>query len=834
MQKTDQIFLICLLFYKYLKLANLKFMAGIEVRIPYINFSTKTIGFPIRYNAPATNVTVQKNFQYMGNKIKFTSSIEPLYTDSSVIWSIVDGSTYASINASTGELNINEGTITQMVKVRAQSVLNASIFDDREIVLTYKESDDIEQINFDIIVNGLLSEYVFADSSTSYSFSAQLDPQLDDYIVVFEILEGYNCLNITNMNFDNNITTTTFSFNAPEQEDQIISLRLYVDKLPEISKTVSFTVKTLISEILFDNIPESPYMPYNLYSFDYYTEPVVNFRNLDVSVISGNEYLYNYYKGEEIGTRGKFYFERNSLEIEDYEYITIRFSDPLDNTIYRDVSIIFDNINHNIDVSGNKALYQYNADKTFYESFTWTENPTYDRELEIIVTQQPSNIINYYTSDVSGGSGRFNFQTKSVTDEGCVKVRIQDPLTTLGKNVIFNIQNEKVARYMNIWDPNHNDTSYWRNVNAIAYGNNLQKAIRISIASPDGYDYFVYDTSDNNFWNETAYGKEPRAHYTSVNLFDTSLYMEYDYIPANTIIYNKDTDFEYRVCGGFSFYFPTVQYEFDSSRNINYPKTVDISTNLPAGTYAVFDKKYRDSSRSWYMDFDIQGQDNYMILDSSHLGNDRNTPTIVTNPIAIHSDIPHIKIENNPTSYSYFDPNANIVSTYFNNIQGNKEISISYVQTLRSVSPRPEDTDEYFYVLSSYDDIQTQKMTYRKYYAPTVIDYVRNNLHLSGNIAKILYNDTYTGNSFMDAVQIGNILNNMRIMDDPSLPYKMRIYPNREYDGINNNQNQIMQYEGFTSGLVSRIPAGTYDIAINYKADIVPIDYTINVKVNVS
>jgi hypothetical protein len=161
---------------------------------------------------------------------------------------------------------------------------------------------------------------------------------------------------------------------------------LYVDKIPDISTDVQFTVRTLLSEILFDNIPEAPYIPYTLYSFDYYTEPVVNFRNLDVSVITGSEYLYNYYKGEEEGTKGKFYFERNSLEPEDPVYVTIRFSDPLDNTIYNDVSVMFDYINHHIDVSGNKAIYQYNEDKTVYESFTWTETPNYDRELQVIVT----------------------------------------------------------------------------------------------------------------------------------------------------------------------------------------------------------------------------------------------------------------------------------------------------------------------------------------------------------------------------------------------------------------------------------------------------------------
>jgi hypothetical protein len=58
----------------------------------------------------------------------------------------------------------------------------------------------------------------------------------------------------------------------------------------------------------------------------------------------------------------------------------------LDNTIHEEVSLTFENINHVIDISGNKSSYEYNSDKTFYESFTWTETPNYNRELEVIVT----------------------------------------------------------------------------------------------------------------------------------------------------------------------------------------------------------------------------------------------------------------------------------------------------------------------------------------------------------------------------------------------------------------------------------------------------------------
>jgi len=53
-----------------------------------------------------------------------------------------------------------------------------------------------------------------------------------------------------------------------------------------------------------------------------------------------------------------------------------------------------------------------------------------------------------------------------VTDEGWVNVRIQDPVTTTGKNATFTIQNEKVARYIPAvrLDQSSQDTSWLKNV----------------------------------------------------------------------------------------------------------------------------------------------------------------------------------------------------------------------------------------------------------------------------------------------------------------------------------------------------------------------------------
>lgn len=423
-------------------------MPGLEIRIPYVSYKTRTKGFPYRINVQPTEMSVQKNLQYYSNKVMLKSNLQPLNTNKNDIeWSIVEGDNYCSINASTGELTIDPSAITQMVKVRAKSVSNQNLIEEREIVLTHREQPIIEDLNLDINISGLQASYNFIDTETTYTFTASLTPSISGYNVVFDVIEGNDCFNITDINWENNQTTVTFAFNEPNEEDTVITLRFCLDKMKEFTKDVSFNVKILVSDIIFDNIPGAPYIPYELYSFDFSTEPIINFRNLDVSVISGEQYLDNWYTGNVVGTSGKFYFKRNDEDILDEENIVFRFSDSLGENIYRDVTFVFENLNRRIEVYGNKSTYEYNSDKSFYENFTWEEIPNL-RQLTITVTQNPENIINYNTSNVIGGTGQFNFQTKEITDEGTVHVRFQDPIKDyLRKDVYFNIRNSVISPY---------------------------------------------------------------------------------------------------------------------------------------------------------------------------------------------------------------------------------------------------------------------------------------------------------------------------------------------------------------------------------------------------
>jgi len=99
------------------------------------------------------------------------TSLEPLNTtDNQVDWEILDGSTYCSIDGSTGELTIDSSTITQMVKVRAKSRANANLYEDKEIVLTHRDVEGIEQMQLQILFEDLASSYTYANDSTVYSF----------------------------------------------------------------------------------------------------------------------------------------------------------------------------------------------------------------------------------------------------------------------------------------------------------------------------------------------------------------------------------------------------------------------------------------------------------------------------------------------------------------------------------------------------------------------------------------------------------------------------------------------------------------------------------------
>ena len=413
---------------------------GLEIRIPGVEFTSK-VGFPNRVNVSTTDVTIQENLQYMGTTIQMSPSKQPLNTlNDDLQWSIVDGSTYAYINASTGKLTIKEGTITQMVKVKAQSRLNASVFDEKEVVLTYKEQPVIEELNYDISISGLFQKMIFVSTDTIYSVAAELVPTTTDEYVVCDITEGMDKVIIQDVSFLNGKTNFTFTFAEPVEEITDIVFSFYHENNYDIRKDMPVKLHNKVRSIMFRNVDAGPYIADRMYKFDYYTDPVLTQRKLDVSLIQGSEYIYQWYDTSVNGTSGTINFVRNNNDVGQGQTVIFKVSDVSTDTS-NNISFEFDQIPvHRIDVSGNKT--EYINDVNNYYSFTWEEVPNeYQRDLNVSV-YDPSNLITYYRSDVSFGKGQFNFKSTSLNAEGDVSVRIYDPNNTLfGQDVLFSVKN---------------------------------------------------------------------------------------------------------------------------------------------------------------------------------------------------------------------------------------------------------------------------------------------------------------------------------------------------------------------------------------------------------
>lgn len=215
---------------------------GLEIRVPGVSYKTKVKGFPRRVKQNISEVTIQENLPYMGTSIQMAPSFQPLFAENDPIeWSITDGSTYASINSSTGELTIKEGTITQMVKVKAKSRQNASIFDEKEIVLTYKELPEIENQSFQIIVEDLQQQYDFVSDDIGYTIKAYMLPDNTDYLS-FNVLQNTDCdFDIPRWDADNKLLIQ-FRLKGEQRTDTTTTVRIYSKDDNLFYRDISFNV----------------------------------------------------------------------------------------------------------------------------------------------------------------------------------------------------------------------------------------------------------------------------------------------------------------------------------------------------------------------------------------------------------------------------------------------------------------------------------------------------------------------------------------------------------------------------------------------------------------
>ena len=420
---------------------------GLEIRVPGVSYKTKVQGFPRRVKQNISEVTIQENLPYMGTSIQMAPSFQPLFADNDAIeWSITDGSTYASINSSTGELTIKEGTITQMVKVKAKSRHNASIFDEKEIVLTYKELPEIENQSFQIIVEDLQQQYDFVSDDIGYTIKAYMLPDNTDYLS-FNVLQNTDCdFDIPRWDADNKLLIQ-FRLKGEQRTDTTTTVRIYSKDDNLFYRDISFNVH-IPFVITTSNLSRDAYYGVDT-SFTYDSSPKFEQyldTSLSVQILNDmNDVSWGYVNSSD-GLSGIVNLQYNNTLNRD---ITFRitnsslgvYTDKVVTGLFvQNVNLTYDGENTyfyktRTDVPWGKPGEKYTDNRDTVYSFNIGTQPNINRSMHVEVVNDASliNVLqveNVYNTDnlVSGLTVSFKLVSPSgnCNEYGTVKFRVYD------------------------------------------------------------------------------------------------------------------------------------------------------------------------------------------------------------------------------------------------------------------------------------------------------------------------------------------------------------------------------------------------------------------------
>lgn len=115
---------------------------GIAILISKVSFADANLGkVTLSEEIPLQSISIIANESYIGIDAQLTCSFSPLATTQrDVVWSIVSGNQYATIDTTTGKLSILEGASDSSVTVKATSSSNSNISAIKELRVTYDAS----------------------------------------------------------------------------------------------------------------------------------------------------------------------------------------------------------------------------------------------------------------------------------------------------------------------------------------------------------------------------------------------------------------------------------------------------------------------------------------------------------------------------------------------------------------------------------------------------------------------------------------------------------------------------------------------------------------------
>lgn len=356
-------------------------------------------------------------------------------------WSVVEGNDYCSIDSSTGELYIDSSAITQMVKVRAASRSNRSLYHDKEIVITYRDTSRIETPTLEIVADNLQQQYNFVSTDTYYTISCHVEPDVQRRLT-YEVIQNSECAFMNpGYSEDGHILYIVFSLLGSQTGDTTTSIKVYDQDDRSFYCIIDFVTHISFRVTTGGLTRDAWYGVDTSFVYDFQPKlPQVSDTSLSVSLSTpAQDVSWNYvnsstglsgvvnlsYKKAKNNRKITFRIQNSSLGIYTDKSITGWF------TAYS--AVTYDALQYYCYKTRSGSGYTDNRNTVY--SFNIQTQPNICRDFNIQVTQEASlisiqNTEYLYNTDglISGMKVYFKLVSPSgnCTETGTVKIRVYD------------------------------------------------------------------------------------------------------------------------------------------------------------------------------------------------------------------------------------------------------------------------------------------------------------------------------------------------------------------------------------------------------------------------
>ena len=344
----------------------------------------------------------QTAYYFWGNEYLFSYYTTPSVKRNLVVECTQNNDKISVWNLTNG--NLSSGTIGfTSLTTDSNTVYTVKISDpDDENV--YKEVTFLinTPVISDIVVTGNTGRYAYnSDENVYYTIGFYADPSIHRPLRL-NFVEGNDLISWDVSNRLEDSGDIVFRVLDPSREG--ITRFLLQDSLyTDTSKYVQFGVYTPITSILFNDVQDRYVHDASntAYSFGYYALPNVP-RHLDVSVLSGaNNISWNL--TNVVDSSGQFNF--NLLGTVAEGNVSLRVSDPYDDSVYADTSFVFYSPISSIDVTGLQDHYICNEDNTTWYEIEVNTTPHVVRNLNISFSG-----VNWVKENEDGSYTKIKFQ----------------------------------------------------------------------------------------------------------------------------------------------------------------------------------------------------------------------------------------------------------------------------------------------------------------------------------------------------------------------------------------------------------------------------------------